>query len=127
MNIILIMDFSSVISLLFQRYFSTFPMEQRNKIKIHNCVIGGFLCIKYDVAKISFDARRVSCEKTFVTSHFHVLRCITLPIATDAYFTPIFNCMHWLAVLLLRLSSGECICPCTQFIGPTCTKQQKMN
>ena len=38
-------------------------------------------------------------KPSFVASHFHALRCITLPIAGEPYFTTGFNPTHWLAVL----------------------------
>ena len=38
-------------------------------------------------------------KPSFVTSHFHVLRCIMLSIAGEPYFISGFNPTHWLAVL----------------------------
>ena len=53
MNIIIIMEFSNVISLLFLR-------SRGIKLKMQNCVFSELLCTKYEAPKISLDARSAS-------------------------------------------------------------------
>ena len=94
MSIITIMAvFSNVISPLY--------LQSRGiKLKIHNCVISNLLCTKYEAPKLVLMLGALRVKKPlFVTSHFHTLRCITLPITGEPYFTSGFNHTLWLAVL----------------------------
>ena len=70
MNIIIIMDFSNIISLLFLR-------NRGIKFKIHDCVVSDLLCTKHEAPKICFDAQSTLLEKTIAcdVSFLHALLC----------------------------------------------------
>ena len=54
---------------------------------MNNCVTSDLLCTKYEVPKLVLMLGVFRVKKlSFVTSHFHALHCITLPIAGEPYF-----------------------------------------